>query len=199
MPLSPLKFFVAALSVVLLAGFAQDHDHNAAQTPYAGFEARSIKSLSEQDLETLERGGGWGLALPAELNGWPGPLHLLELRDELGLTDDQVTKITAIYEQMRSDAISAGARFITAEAALSDAFGMSDLSQTQLMELLEASSRARADLRFVHLSRHLATPALLSEDQIKTYNILRGYSDDPCSNIPEGHNPEMWRRHNGCD
>jgi hypothetical protein len=36
-----------------------------AHSPYAGFESREIKSLSDSDLEELRRGGGWGLALSA--------------------------------------------------------------------------------------------------------------------------------------
>jgi len=35
---------------------------------------------------------------------------------------------------------------------------------------------------------------------MKLYNELRGYSsDDPCENVPEGHDPEMWKRHNNCE
>ena len=57
----------------------------------------------------------------------------------------------------------------------------------------------RAQLRFVHLSTHLKTPDILTLEQIKLYNELRGYSaDDPCTNIPAGHDPEMWKKHNNC-
>jgi hypothetical protein len=57
-----------------------------------------------------------------------------------------------------------------------------------------------AELRFIHLTRHLETPPLLTSDQIARYNDLRGYgADDPCTNIPEGHDPAMWRRHNNCN
>ena len=41
----------------------------------------------------LEAGSGWGLALPAELNGRPGPAHLLELKEALGLSPEQVAAI----------------------------------------------------------------------------------------------------------
>jgi hypothetical protein len=58
----------------------------AGQSAYAGFEARDIKALSESDLDDLRRGAGWGLALAAELNGVPGPAHLLELQDRIGLS-----------------------------------------------------------------------------------------------------------------
>ena len=53
-------------------------------------QSRAIKSLSESDIQELRRGGGWGLALPAELNGMPGPVHLLELKDQIPLATDQV-------------------------------------------------------------------------------------------------------------
>lgn len=191
--------FGVALAMLPLFAVGQHQGHGDNPAPYAGLETREVKSLSEQDIEEIRRGGGWGLALPAELNGRPGPAHLLELKDDLGLSAEQVLAITEIYEAMRADAIAAGERFIAAEAAVSDAFEGTDLSEDVLQGLLVEAAEARADLRFVHLSRHLETPDLLTEAQIQKYNALRGYSDDPCLNVPEGHDPNMWRRHNGCE
>jgi hypothetical protein len=177
---------------------AQHHGHGAHDAPYAGLQSREIKSLSDQDIAELRRGGGWGLALPAELNGHPGPKHLLELSEKLDLSKDQIASITLMYEEMRADAIKAGERFITAEAAISTAFAKNNLSKDTLASLLAEAAEARAALRLVHLSRHLSTSALLSQAQIKRYNVLRGYADEPCANVPDGHDPNMWRRHNGC-
>ncbi len=177
---------------------AQSHTHDAEATPYAGLQSRTIKSLSEADLEELRRGGGWGFALPAELNGKPGPAHLLELQDELGLSQDQVEKIEAIYSEMRDQAIVVGERFIEAEAALSEAFADDQLDLAELDKLVKTAETARTELRLVHLSRHLQTTPLLSADQIQQYNILRGYANDPCLSVPEGHDPAMWKKHNGC-
>ena len=199
MALQPMKALIFMMTVLPLAAFAQDTGHGGHSAPYSGFETREIKSLSEQDVEELRRGGGWGLALPAELNGRPGPLHLLQLEEELDLSASQVLAITAIYERMRTAAIAAGERFIAAEAALSDAFTGSDLSEAKLRDLVADAAEARAELRFIHLSRHLSTPELLSDAQIQRYNALRGYTEDPCGALPDGHDPEMWRRHNGCD
>jgi hypothetical protein len=191
--------FGLALAMLPFSAVGQHQGHGNNPAPYAGLETREIKSLSEQDIQEIRRGGGWGLALPAELNGRPGPAHLLELKDELELSAEQILAITEIYEAMRADAIAAGERFIAAEAALSNAFEDSVLSEDELQSLLVEAAEARADLRFVHLSRHLSTPRLLSKAQIQKYNVLRGYSDDPCFNVPEGHDPNMWRRHNGCE
>ena len=96
MALQPMKYLALMIAVLPLCAFGQDHGHGENITPYAGFEAREIKSLSEQDLEELRRGGGWGLALPAELNGRPGPAHLLELEEELNLSASQIKAISAI-------------------------------------------------------------------------------------------------------
>lgn len=187
-----------ALSLAPAALSAQDHTHSGRDTPYAGYQTREIKSLSDQDIEEIRRAGGWGLALPAELNGKPGPAHLLELKRELDLSEEQIEAIEAAYQAMRSEAIAAGERFIATEAALSTAFEADDLDESELRDLIRAAASARADLRFVHLSRHLLTPSLLTEEQIRRYNILRGYAADPCGDVPEGHDPDMWRKHNGC-
>jgi hypothetical protein len=178
------------------AAVAQHHGHNR---PYAGMETREIKSLSDADIADLRRGAGWGLALSAELNGVPGPAHLLELKDRLGLSPAQVTALEAVFAQMQTEARAAGERFIAAEAAIETAFRQGNLAPDRLRILLATAAEARAELRFIHLSRHLETVPLLTADQIARYNELRGYTaSDPCKNIPQGHDPVMWRRHNNC-
>jgi hypothetical protein len=182
-------------AVVALPALAQHHGH----TPYSGMERREIKTLSEADIADLRRGAGWGLALSAELNGVPGPAHLLELKDRLGLSPAQIASLEAIFLDMQTEARAAGETFIAAEAAIETAFRQGNLTEGRLRNLLAAAAEARANLRFIHLSRHLQTPGLLTADEIARYNELRGYSAaDPCKNIPQGHDPAMWRRHNNC-
>ena len=168
------------------------------KSPYAGEHARPIKSLSADDLAELGRGGGWGLAKAAELNGMPGPAHLLELRDEIPLAADQVAAIAAIFEQMRAEAIARGQRLVTAEQALEAAFVSRTVNERSLQTLLSEIGRARTALRHTHLAAHVETLPLLTESQIARYDLLQGYADDPCANPPKGHDSEMWRKHNGC-
>lgn len=193
------------------AAVAQGHGHGThgqahapaqvvTPSPYAGMETREIKSLSGEDITDLRQGAGWGLALAAELNGVPGPAHLLELKDKIALSASQVTAIEAIFAAMQADAQAAGERFIAAEAAIEDAFRAGDLTPDALRDLIDSAEAARAELRYVHLSRHLETPPLLTTEQIARYNNLRGYgATDPCDAVPAGHDRAMWRRHNGCD
>lgn len=194
MKLSTLLMAVAVCAP--LPALAQ-HNHGS-QTPYAGLQNRAIKSLSDTDIQELRRGGGWGLALAAELNGMPGPTHLLELKDQIPLTEEQVTKTRALVDDMRKAAIPTSERLIAAETALDTAFAQGGVDEASLRGLLAQAESARAELRFIHLSQHIKTVQYLRPEQIKRYNVLRGYAEDPCKNIPEGHNPEMYRRHMGC-
>ena len=194
-----ISLALAALLAMTLAAPAQHAGHGGHATPYAGMETRAIKALSDADLEELRRGGGWGLALAAELNGMPGPAHLLELKDQIGLSPDQVVKIERLFATMKADAVAAGARLIAAEDALEAAFRRGGVPEADLRALVDVAGQARSDLRFVHLSQHLATPPLLTAGQIAEYNRLRGYGANPCAAVPEGHNAAMWRRHNGCE
>ncbi|MCP4935580.1 MAG: hypothetical protein GY927_15590, partial [bacterium] len=79
---------LAMSSPIALAQTSGDH-----VSKYAGQEKRMIKSLSADDIAELQKGAGWGLAKAAELNGVPGPAHLLELKHEIVLTPEQIEKI----------------------------------------------------------------------------------------------------------
>ena len=191
-----IRCVIAVCALVLPVGAAaQGHSH----FPYAGNETRAIKSLSDADLADLSAGRGWGFALAAELNGVLGPAHLLELKDQIGLTPTQVTTLEALFARMQAEAQAAGQRFIAAEAAIEQAFRTKDLTPEHLRHLITVAAEARAELRFVHLARHLDTLPVLTAGQIARYNVLRGYrADDPCLTVPEGHDPALWRRHNNC-
>ena len=192
-----MHFTRTTLAVLLLATPVMADDASN-HSPYAGEQAREIASLSADDLLELAAGGGWGLARAAELNGVPGPAHLLELADEIGLDAGQRTAVEAIRDQMRADAIAAGGRFVAAERALDAAFTGAVPDAATLERLVRDAGIARAELRLVHLAAHLRTTPLLTVEQGERYGVLRGYADDPCEAVPEGHDPEMWRRHNGC-
>jgi len=178
---------------------------NASGTPsyssdYKGQEQRKIKSLSDDDIQQLEAGKGWGLAKAAELNGMPGPLHILQMKDKIGLSHEQEVKVQQLFESMREQAIPLGKQLVQLEQELNDAFSERHITDISLREKLQKIAAVRKELRYVHLVTHLKTPTILSPQQVERYNRLRGYNNpDPCSHIPEGHNAEMWRKHNGCN
>lgn len=190
-----LKSLILALTIAGLSGTAL-----AQHSEYRGDEDRAIKSLSADDIEALRRGGGWGLARAAELNGVPGPSHLLELADEISLDADQRAAIENLFTAMQAEAIAAGERFIAAEAALESAFQSGDVTPNELRDQLDTIAERRSDLRYVHLEAHLETLDIITDEQVARYNEARGYSTrSDCDDVPEGHDPEMWRQHQGCE
>jgi hypothetical protein len=188
-----------AICVVVLGGISGAMATEPHRSPYAGQENQEIKSLSAEDLSELRRGGGWGLAKAAELNGYPGPAHLLEMKARIGLGPEQVQAITAIYEAMKAKAISAGVKLIALEEALEQGFRRGTIDAAALGRILGEIADARRDLRFIHLSAHLEVRPILTSGQITGYNELRGYDHTaPCDAVPEGHDAALWRRHHQC-
>jgi hypothetical protein len=147
-----------------------------AQQPYAGMETRAIKALSDQKVADLKAGRGMGLALAAELNGYPGPIHAIELADKLGLSTDQVAKLRELFEAMKAEAIPLGLQLIAAEGALDDEFVGKTITLASLDAQTQKIGAIQARLRAAHLKYHLSTLALLTTEQIETYWELRGYA-----------------------
>ena len=128
---------------------------NAKPNKYSGQETRAIKSLSPEDILELERGGGWGMAMVAELNGIPGPAHLLELKNEIGLTSNQLNEIQTLHDEMKEQAIEYGKRLIMHERELEERFQTNLPTDSELKAMLLAIEQTRSQLRFIHLSTHL--------------------------------------------
>jgi hypothetical protein len=147
------------------------------QTPYTGMQTRSIKALSEQQVADLGAGRGMGLALAAELNGYPGPAHVLELADKLDLSQEQRASIQRLFASMKAEAVPIGAKLIEQEADLDKQFATHSVTQDSLKASTAAIAVTQGELRDTHLKYHLSTVALLSQDQMYRYAELRGYGD----------------------
>lgn len=147
----------------------------SAPSPYAGLADRPIRALSEAQRDDLLAGRGMGLALAAELNGWPGPAHVLELSPRLGLTPPQHEATATLFARMQAEAQALGRAIVAEEHALDQAFRTRRIDADRL----EASARRlgvlHGALRNVHLRAHLDQASILSTEQIAAYGRLRGY------------------------
>ena len=146
-----------------------------AQTPYAGMQSRPIKALSEQQVADLNAGRGMGLALAAELNGYPGPSHVLELADKLELSSDQRVSMQRLFDAMKAEAMPIGARLIEQEAELDRQFAARTVTPESLKASTVAVAATQGILRETHLKYHLSTGSILTPAQMTKYAELRGY------------------------
>jgi hypothetical protein len=166
------------LLVLLLLAFALAAGPSLAQSqqqPYAGLETRSIKALSDQQIADLRAGRGMGLALAAELNGYPGPMHVLELAESLDLSGQQRAKMQELFAAMKAEAIPLGERLIAQEADLDKQFVGKTITPASLAASTEAIGATHAALRRAHLKYHLFTVEVLTSEQARRYGELRGY------------------------
>lgn len=178
-----MKLFRRRAPVLLIAAAATlgcssatDGVSDEAERPYAGWQERGVASLSEGDIEELLEGAGHGYALSAELNGHPGPAHVLELAADLEIDDEQRDEVEAIHSEMNAAARDLGEQLVAAEFAIDEAF-RAGTDASAVEDLTERSAAVEARLRATHLQAHLDTTAVLNDDQIRRYGHLRGYAD----------------------
>ena len=167
-----MRFMAATISLVVLTGSAMS------QQPYAGLQNRPIKTLSDQQIADLNAGRGMGLALAAELNGYPGPIHAIELAGQLRLSPDQLSKLKSLFEAMKAETIPLGSKLISQERELNDGFANHTITSTSLQTATISIGTTQVALRAAHLKYHLSAADILTPEQVARYNELRGYQSD---------------------
>lgn len=148
-----------------------------AASAYVGQEKRAIKALSAEEVQSLLAGKGMGLARAAELNGYAGPAHVLELGAALALTPEQQAQTQALFSAMEHKAISLGHALVEAERVLDQLFASQTITPELLTESLQTIGTLQAQVRAAHLQAHLAQMKILSVEQNARYAQLRGYAN----------------------
>jgi len=164
-------------SLILLVALAIASSFAAAQSPYVGDQSRAIKSLSSDEVADYLAGKGMGLAKAAELNGYPGPAHVLELADRLDLTPPQRIATEAVFAKMQAEARAIGQRLVDEERALDRAFADRSVTPERLQAATASIAALQGQQRDVHLRAHLAQARILSGEQSVRYAVLRGYTN----------------------
>jgi len=146
------------------------------ESPYSEWTDRDIKALSEDRTWGYLEGHGMGFALAAELNGYPGPKHVLEMSQDLGLSIQQRDEMQQLFDSMRHQAVQLGREILEREGALDESFVAGSIEEARLIRLTEEIGRLNGRLRGVHLKAHLEAVRILSPHQRQRYAVLRGYS-----------------------
>jgi Spy/CpxP family protein refolding chaperone len=137
--------------------------------PPLAVHAQSVPS----DRDALENSSGSGMASYADANKYPGPLHVLEMSDQLELTDEQLKHIEAIYDDMKEKARAKGDIIIRKEEELSRMFSSATAHEESVLQTAREIGTLRGELRAVHLLAHLQAADVLSESQRLLYHHLR--------------------------
>jgi Spy/CpxP family protein refolding chaperone len=163
----------AALALAALALSLQAH---AQSQPYAGQHDRDIKALSAEEVKQYLSGAGMGYAKAAELNRFPGPQHTLELADQLGLSTEQRTAVKALMDAHKAEARAIGAKVVDSERTLEALFRSGAVSESALADAVRKAAALQGEYRLSHLETHRRLRALLTDEQVASYDSLRGYT-----------------------
>jgi hypothetical protein len=156
-------------------------------SPYIDLLDSPIRGLSAEEISDLETGAGAGFARSAELNGYPGPRHILDLKSELELNEDQLIQVQALYDEMNGEARQLGAEILQMESDLELAFRDQTIDEDSLDKKVAALADKYGELRLLHLRTHLKAIDLLTSHQLVLYNQLRGYTEAHPSGIEHEH------------
>ena len=128
----------------------------------------------------------WSLAKAAELNGYPGPAHVLELASQLSLTPEQRSRTEALFASMESKAIALGRALVDEERRLDQLFATKTVTAEELARSLGTIGALQGKVRGAHLEAHLTQAAILTPEQNARYARLRGYGGEDAHMGPSG-------------
>ena len=168
---SRLFGILASLAMLLIASSAlpQHHDHAGG----ASDGHRRAQACSDEFDAVVRDGRGFGMAFAADQHGYPGPLHVLELKDRLRLDTAQEARVRALLSSMFDEARPKGARLLEAEARLRRLFASGTPEPSSVRTAVAEVEQARTDLRLVHLLAHLETRGVLTDAQRRMYHAAR--------------------------
>jgi Spy/CpxP family protein refolding chaperone len=182
------KIFICIL-LLSLAGCSTAQPEATADltSPYIDQLDNPIRGMTLDEIADLETGAGAGFARAAELNGYPGPRHILDLQDELDMTPDQLEQVESLFDEMNAAARGLGEEILEMEADLELAFSEGAIDETSLEMKVTALAAKYGELRLLHLQTHLVSIEILTSEQVSFYNELRGYGDHGGMQHDTGH------------
>jgi Spy/CpxP family protein refolding chaperone len=135
----------------------------------------AIRALTPDEAQQYLAGAGMGYAKSAELNRHPGPMHVLDLADKLALSLEQRERTRALMDEHKAAARSIGKKLVEAETKLEALFRSGRVDGEALANATRQAAALQGEYRLSHLDTHRRMRALLTDDQVTRYDLLRGY------------------------
>src|SRR5437763_8615829 len=140
------RVMVGVIAAVGLAGLTAGTTATRAQHAHggAGAQGHQVAQTCLAEFEqVVGEGRGFGLAFAADQNGYPGPMHVLELKERLTLSPEQEASARALMHAMFAESRPASARLLEAEAKLRRLFAGGGADETSVRAALGEVERLR--------------------------------------------------------
>ena len=163
--------------LAVAAGVARSQHHgptgSAGHQPPAGQGHLMVQRCQAEFERVVGEGRGFGMAFVADQNGYPGPMHVLELRERLQLSTEQVRQMEALMGGMFAESKPKSARLLEAERRLGALFAGGRAGEAAIRLAVAEVEEAHREVRLVHLLTHLKTRDLLTDEQRRQYQAAR--------------------------
>jgi len=164
------KWLSACLAAFLVASALPAAAQQAGQP---GHQGRGHGAMQAREFRNLQQGRGMGMGRVAEVNGYPGPMHVLQHAEALELAEGQIERSRELMSRVKSRAPELGKQIVDAERRLAAMFAEGGINAAEMDALLLEIAKLRAHLRSLHLTAHLDQAAVLTEAQLLKYKELR--------------------------
>lgn len=158
-------------------------------------DIEALQAMPRRQFNNLLQGRGMGAARIADLKGYPGPMHVLEMAEELEISDTQREQTEQIMQRMRSTAQQRGRELIEAERKLEALFDGGAVQPSAVDAALLEIANLQAKVRAAHLHAHIEQARVMNDEQIAKYTELRAATrDDRRSNMRRMNRERMRER-----
>lgn len=164
---------VGAMAAVVTTAAAQPGHGAGAHGGGGHSDYRAVDRWLKEFDQVVGEGRGFGLAFAADQHGYPGPMHVLELKDLLRLTPEQEARMQALMHAMFAESRPKSARLLELEARLRALFASGTADEARVRAAVADVEGARAEVRLVHLLAHVKTREVLTEAQRTAYHAAR--------------------------
>lgn len=133
-----------------------------------------LSGISEDEKTALLAGSGLGAGMIAMMNGYPGPKHVLEMGEELGLTAEQKEELGTLFAKRKASFVEMGRELVKKDEELTAMFAAGSVDTGEVEKLSREIGQLQGELRAGHLNAHVLTWEALTEVQREKLASMRG-------------------------
>jgi len=133
-----------------------------------------IRTLTYEQYQAYLNGtAGDDMAYVAEVHHYPMPEKVLKYKKELGLSPEQITKLTEINSHMHRLRVQIGGSVIANEKALDLMYAQNTVDDGTLIYYTNRHGLYQGELRNALLQACVAAKKAITPEQMKLYDALR--------------------------
>ncbi|MGV8879516.1 MAG: hypothetical protein ACOH2A_10835 [Sphingobacteriaceae bacterium] len=165
-----MKYSYLIIAFILLTIYASAQSNNSADNVVS---QSPLKHLTTNQYNSFQQGSDvWGMGKVAELNHFPAPQKVFELKSKLSLNMQQEADLQEIVKKLNFKVKEMGAFMIKNERMLDSLFRIGKVNDGLIIYYTNRYGLYEGELRNAILQAHLKTKKILKPAQLRKYDRL---------------------------